>query len=90
MNEAPLPERWNYFFKACEAVSVKGPTVKLPGGHAIVSVVEATAVERVHFTAAQVTFDLLPGQLKKLEAQGAAERHGRTWKDAPAGSTTAG
>jgi hypothetical protein len=82
MNEAPLPERWNYFFKPCEAVSVKGPTVKLPGGHAIVSVVEATAVERVHFTGKQATFDLLPGQIKKLESQGDAERHGRTWKDA--------
>jgi hypothetical protein len=82
MNEAPLPDRWNYYFTACEAVSARGPTVKLPGGHAIVSVVEATAVERVYFTGAQTTFDLLPGQLKKLESQGVAERHGRTWKPA--------
>lgn len=89
MNETPAAERWNYFFKPCEAVSARGPTVKLPGGHAIVSVVEATAVERVHFTAAQASFDLLPGQIKKLESQGVAERHGRTWKPAAEGSTTA-
>jgi hypothetical protein len=80
MNEAIPDKRWNYYFQPCEAVSARGPTVKLPGGHAIVSVLEATAVERVHFTAEQATFDLLPGQLQKLESQGAAERHGRTWK----------
>jgi hypothetical protein len=90
MADVPLPDRWNYYFKPCEAVSARGPTVKLPGGHAIVSVVEATAVERVFFTAAQSTFDLLPGQLARLETQGAAERHGRTWKPtAPTGQSAA-
>jgi hypothetical protein len=84
--DEPLPDRWNYYFKPCEAVSARGPTVKLPGGHAIVSVVEETAVERVHFTAAQVTFDLLPGQLARLEHQGIAERHGRTWKPSASSS----
>jgi len=84
MTEAPVADtRWNYFFKPCEAVSARGPTVKLPGGHAIVSIIEDTAVERVHFTALQVSFDLLPGQVARLEGLGRAERHGRTWKPKP-------
>ncbi len=81
MPDVVANDRWNYYFKPCEAVSARGPTVKLPGGHAIVSIIEATAVERVYFTAAQASFDLLPGQLARLESQGNAERHGRTWKN---------
>lgn len=73
-------ERWNFYFAPCEAVSIAGHTVKLPGGHAIVSVAEDTANESVYFTGFKAQFDLLPGQLKKLEDAGLAERHGRTWK----------
>ncbi len=80
MPDVVANDRWNYYFKPCEAVSARGPTVKLPGGHAIVSIIEATAVERVFFTAAQTAYDLLPGQLARLESQGHAERHGKTWK----------
>ena len=29
--------RWNYYFAACHAITTKGKTVELPGGHGMVT-----------------------------------------------------
>lgn len=70
--------RWDYYFEPCQAVSSAGATVGLPEGNGIVTLGENVASEHVFFPAAgQVKFDLVPGEIERLERKGLAERHGQ-------------
>lgn len=70
-------ERWNFYFKpSCHAVSVKGATVLLPSGHGMVTLDDDAASEHVFFPAQQAAFELIPGEVDRLEKGGFAERHG--------------
>ena len=70
-------ERWNFYFKpTCQAVTMTGATVQLPTGHGMVTVDEDGASEQVFFPAEQAAFELLPGEVDRLEKGGLAERHG--------------
>lgn len=68
--------RWNYYFGACHAVSVAGPTVALPEGHGVVTLVEDAPCECVFFPAQQLDYRLIPGEIGRLERAGLAERVG--------------
>ncbi len=69
-------ERWNYFFNACHAISTSGPTVALPHGHGMVTLAEDALCERVFFPAKQLDLKLIPGEIRRLENAGLAERFG--------------
>lgn len=69
-------ERWNYVFDPCHAVSVPGPAVALPKGHAMVTLAEGAPSERVFFPAKQLELQLVPGEIRRLERAGFAQRYG--------------
>ena len=70
-------ERWNFYFKpTAQAISMTGATVKLPTGHGMVTLDEDAASEQVFFPAQQAAFELIPGEVDRLEKGGLAERHG--------------
>ncbi len=70
-------ERWNFYFKpTCQAISTTGATVKLPVGHGMVTLDEDAPSESVFFPAEQAAFELIPGEVSRLEKGGLAERHG--------------
>lgn len=75
--------RWNYYFAACHAITSKGKTVELPGGHGMVTLEVDAAAESVFFPAVQARFELLPGEVQRLEKSGLAERHGLVRPDHP-------
>lgn len=69
--------RWNFYFKpTCQAVTTTGATVMLPTGHGMVTLDDDAASEQVFFPAEQAAFDLLPGEVDRLEKGGFVERHG--------------
>ena len=70
-------ERWNYYFQRCQAVSVAGAAVDLPEGHGMVTIGDHIASEHVFFPDGPVEFDLVPGEVGRLEKQDLAKRHGR-------------
>lgn len=70
-------ERWNFYFKpSALAISMSGATVKLPVGHGMVTLDEDAASEKVFFPAQQAAYELIPGEVDRLEKGGLAERHG--------------
>lgn len=72
----PAPDnRWNYYFKSGHAVTLSGATVPLPVGHGMVSV--SDEAEDVFFPAVQQRLSLIPGEIKRLEAKGLVEKHGK-------------
>lgn len=75
--------RWNYYFASCHAITSKGKTVELPGGHGMVTLDADAAAESVFFPAVQARFELLPGEVQRLEKSGQAERHGLVRPDYP-------
>ncbi len=79
--------RINFYFEPCQAVTVTGATVSLIEGHAVVTLDDETGRERVFFTQPQKGFDLVTGEVARLEKMGAAERYGETWRDKSAPDT---
>ena len=73
--------RFNYYFEPCEAVTVTGATVSLIEGHAVVTLDADSGRERVFFPQLQKGFELVAGEVARLEKMGAAERYGETWRD---------
>lgn len=70
-------ERWNFYFKpACQAITMAGSTVSLPTGHGMVTLGDDAKSEQVFFPAEQLEFNLIPGEVGRLEKGGLAERHG--------------
>ncbi len=69
-------ERWNYYFKSCQAISVTGRTVDVPTGHAMVTLIDDAEFESVFFPSKQLDLRLLPGETPRLEHSGFAERFG--------------
>ncbi|MHA1109213.1 MAG: hypothetical protein ACTSQV_08860 [Alphaproteobacteria bacterium] len=70
-------ERWNFYFKPTAlAVSRTGATVELPTGHGMVTLDENATSEQVFFPAEQAAFELITGEVERLEKGGLAERHG--------------
>jgi hypothetical protein len=69
-------ERWNYYFKSSQAISVTGRTVDLPTGHGMVTLVDDAKYELVFFPGNQLDLRLLPGEIRRLENSGFAERFG--------------
>lgn len=69
--------RWDYYFEPCQAVSSAGAAVSLPEGNGMVTLGENVVSEHVFFPAGQVEFDLVPGEIKRLERKGLAQRHGQ-------------
>ncbi len=74
-------ERWNFYFKRCHAVSVNGAAVELPEGHGMATIGDAVVAESVFFPAEQTRFELVPGEIGRLERGGFAKRHGKVRKD---------
>lgn len=68
--------RWNYYFSPCHAVSMSGQTVKILEGHGVVTLVEDADSEKIFFPAQQLEVNLVPGEIRRLENAGMAERHG--------------
>ncbi len=68
--------RWNYYFSPCHAVSTTGPTVEIQEGHGVVTLVEDADSELIFFPAQQLEVTLVPGEIRRLENAGLAERHG--------------
>ena len=77
-----VPERWNYYFQRCRAVSATGATVALPGGHGMV--VAEELADQVYFPATQTALRLIPGEVARLVKLGLAERYGKVRPDKPA------
>ena len=73
--------RFNFYFEPCAAVTVSGATVSLNGGHAVVTLDDDSGRERVFFPQLQKGFELVAGEVARLEKLGAAERYGKTWHD---------
>lgn len=70
-------KRWNFYFSpTCHAVSKTGATVELPVGHGMVTLEDDANSEHVFFPAQQAAFELIPGEVDRLEKGGLAERHG--------------
>ncbi len=69
-------QRWNYYFRSCSAVCVSGSAISLPIGHGIVSFIDAADREIVFFPAKQLELELVPGEIRRLERAGYAERFG--------------
>lgn len=80
--------RFNFYFEPCQAVTVSGATVSLIEGHAVVTLDADTGRERVFFTQPQKGFELIAGEVARLEKMGAAERYGETWRDKSAPDRT--
>ena len=55
---------------------MSGATVSLPTGHGMVTLDEDASSEYVFFPAQQAAFELIPGEMDRLEKGGMAERHG--------------
>ncbi len=68
--------RWNYYFQACRAVSLSGSAVALPVGHGIVSLSDSADRELVFLPENQLELELVPGEIRRLERAGLAERIG--------------
>ena len=68
--------RWNFFFRSCEAISSNGRTVKVPTGHGMVTLADDASFEEVFFPGNQLELKLLPGEVRRLEHAGLAERYG--------------
>jgi hypothetical protein len=68
--------RWNYYFKACQAICVTGRTIEVPAGHGIVTLNDEVNFESVFFPSKQLNLKLLPGETRRLENSGIAERFG--------------
>ncbi len=69
-------ERWNYYFKSCQAICVTGRTVDVPTGHGMVTLIDGAEFESVFFPSKQLDLRLLPGETRRLEISGFAERFG--------------
>lgn len=69
-------ERWNYFFQSCRVICVTGQMVELPTGHGMVTLNEDGDFEAVFFPAKQLDLKLLPGETRRLENAGLAQRFG--------------
>lgn len=70
-------ERWNYYFERCQAVARSGALVELPGGHGMATLGKDVESEHVFFPAVQLNFELLPGEVGRLEKKGLTMRHGK-------------
>lgn len=71
---------WNYYFELCHATLNSGGTVRLPGGHGIVTLADdadGADCEKVFFPARQSLFTLVPGVMALLERHGLATRYGK-------------
>ncbi len=68
--------RWNYYFESCRAVCVSGSAIALPVGHGIVLLFDDADHELVFFPAKQMELELVPGEIRRLERAGLAERIG--------------
>ncbi len=76
-DNATQVERWNYYFEQCKAVTKSGSIVDLPGGHGMATLGENVESEHVFFPAEQTNFELLPGEVGRLEKKGLTTRHGK-------------
>ncbi len=70
-------EKWNYYFRSCQAVSIAGAVVELPEGLGIVTLGENLASEHVFFPVGQLEFHLVPGEVRRLKMGDLTERHGQ-------------